>query len=114
MNRTDVLIEQVCARWCTYYKPGKNEELACRGYDVVQHIHSRHRIRIDVPVPETQPDQTIVAALRRTLCEGCSFFREDCDFILTHGKATPCGGFRLLVRLIERDAISMDDVMAAG
>jgi hypothetical protein len=111
MKKTGVLEQLLCGRWCGYYKPGKNEELACRGYDVVQHLQSNHRIRIDVPVSETQPHQTIVAALRHRMCGGCSFFSEDCDFILTGGTAAPCGGFRLLMRLIEMNMISIDDVM---
>lgn len=111
MKKTEVLEKLLCGRWCPYYKPGKNEELACRGYDVVQHLQSSRSIRIDVPVFAAQPDQTIVAALRHRMCGGCSFSREDCDFILTGGAAAPCGGFRLLVRLIEMNRLSIDDVM---
>ena len=35
------LTQAVCLRLCSYYKPGRNEELACRGYLVLERLALR-------------------------------------------------------------------------
>ena len=36
MSKRGSLEQTLCLKYCAYYKPGKNEELACRGYTVVE------------------------------------------------------------------------------
>jgi hypothetical protein len=49
------------------------------------------------------------AALARLLCAPCPFHRDDCDFAAKK-EASPCGGYLLVGRLIDRGAISLDDL----
>ncbi len=103
--------EELCLHFCPYYKPGKNEELACRGYVVISdmmdcgaHISLDRRGR--------SPDVSTEAAenLKQALCRRCPFFEQDCDFILTEGTASPCGGFRLLLLLIDEGSVRIGDI----
>ncbi len=32
------LVKNLCANFCSYYKPAKKEELACRGFIVVKRL----------------------------------------------------------------------------
>jgi hypothetical protein len=49
-------------------------------------------------------------ALRENVCRACSFRASDCDFILTEGKAAPCGGFVLLSLLLAEGEITLEDI----
>lgn len=100
----------LCVNCCTYYKPGKNEELACEGYAVVQRlIKSGKKISLEKRGKALSNDAS-AAALRANMCRACSFFQSDCDFILTGGKALPCGGFALLHHLLDSGEITVEDL----
>jgi hypothetical protein len=38
MEGASSLVKTLCLKHCSYYKPGKNEELACRGFHVVERL----------------------------------------------------------------------------
>jgi predicted ATPase len=44
------------------------------------------------------------------MCGFCSFFESDCDFILTGGKALPCGGFVLLRQLLDAGEVTIEEI----
>ncbi len=103
------LEKRLCKRFCFYYKPSKDETLACRGFLEVRRLAGKggkfsFRMR--------RPSVSIgtAEALKRKMCMVCQFFKEDCDFILKGGKAYPCGGFLLLGQLVDEGAISIEDV----
>jgi hypothetical protein len=90
------LIQNLCATWCSYYKPEKDEELACKGFIVVKQMMRNM-------------DAT-AARLASTLCPACSFSDEDCDFAGRLEGARPCGGFLLLMQLMEKKTVDIDDI----
>jgi hypothetical protein len=100
----------LCRNFCQYYKPGRNEELTCRGFVVVLRIMQKGR-RLSLERPDTLslPDAGTVEALRKSLCGACDFRAGDCDFILT-GAATPCGGFILLSHLLGTGELTLADI----
>ena len=103
------LVQLLCRQFCPYYKPSKNEELACRGFVEVRSLVEEGRQisfhqRGGVVRPET------VRALVQKVCGFCQFHKEDCDFILKDHKAPPCGGFLLLGHLVDDGSISVDDI----
>jgi hypothetical protein len=95
--------------FCPYYKPGKNEELVCRGYVVVDRLRqggksiSFRRSKKKIMAPATVED------LRKALCAACDFHENDCDFF--QDRTSPsCGGFAVLAQLLESGGVTIDEV----
>ncbi len=103
----------LCRSFCQYYKPGKNEELSCRGFNIVHRLVQKGR-KLPVERPETpsRPDPGTAASLRDCLCGACDFRDGDCDFVLT-GTAPPCGGFMLLSHLLGTGELTLEEIKAA-
>ena len=111
MKKDPTTAETLCRDFCAYYKPEKKEELACRGFVVVQRLIEKGRA---VPPTGTgtavPPDSTTREPLLRHVCKECDFREADCDFILTKGKAPACGGFVLLSYLLGNGEITIEDL----
>ncbi len=87
--------ENICARFCSYYKPGKSGESACLGFLVIQDLAGRG-CRIEIPPSGTgQYD----GAADCELGEYCGYRAADCDFAAGVRGAPPCGGL-IVVRLL--------------
>lgn len=101
----------ICLNLCSYYKPGKSEELACQGYVVVQRLISRGKA-----LSQTRPARLVCPAvetlkgLRDRVCLRCSFREQDCDYIATGGSAPSCGGFLLLSHLVGSGELTLDEI----
>jgi hypothetical protein len=102
------LTQAVCLRLCSYYKPGRNEELACRGYLVLERL-TLQGVPIDSKKAEHPHDRADEEPLVRVLCMACPFHEQDCDF-MENSALPPCGGFLLLMQLLGKKKISIDDV----
>jgi hypothetical protein len=101
------LRENVCERFCSYYKPDKSGESACLGFLVIQNIAEKGS-RIRIPPPEkVQPG----AAADRKLCEYCGYQAEDCDFAAGIAGAPPCGGFIVIGLLLQQGIVTTAEVM---
>ena len=97
----------VCLRFCSYYKPGRNEELACRGYLVLERLAAQ-----GIPVVRKKAelrDRAGEEVLVSTLCMACPFHEQDCDF-MENSALPPCGGFLLLAQLLAAKDITIEDV----
>lgn len=103
------LSQQLCLHFCPYYKPSKDERLACRGFVEVQLLLEKGR-QVSFQDRGGAIGPGTVKALVRRMCGVCSFYKEDCDFILQGDQASPCGGFLLLGRLVDDGTISIDDI----
>ena len=109
------LIRTVCAGYCAFYKPGKDEELACKGFLVLR----------DLKLPWDEIDMNgqvkvvhgeTMDHLYGILCVQCPFFDDGCDFAAgrrgetresVRMDATPCGGFLFLGTCIDRGSIDI-------
>jgi hypothetical protein len=112
MRKKSKLEQQVCSDYCTYYKPDKNEALACRGYVVVEQLlHDGKNLVLDGHQREFEPEaaEQIVNAM----CSTCDFFEQDCDFMQNRA-ARPCGGLVLLAQLLKAGMITVEDIMRTG
>ncbi len=111
MKKNSTAGETFCRTFCAYYKPAKKEELACRGFIVAQCLIEKGRITpLSRPETTLSPDDATAESLRRHLCGACDFREGDCDFILTGGKALPCGGYVLLAHLLGTGTIVIDEL----
>ena len=102
------LTREVCVRLCSYYKPGRNEELACGGYVVLERL-ALQGTSISRTIMKEPRDRTGEELLVRRLCMACPFHEQDCDF-MEDRELPPCGGFLLLSQLLAANEISIEDV----
>lgn len=98
----------LCLKFCSYYKPEKNEELACRGYEMVQRLIQQGKVP-EVAGCGRQFDRARAESLVQRMCAHCNFHQDGCDFMIDR-KAPPCGGFILLAQLIESGAVAIEDI----
>lgn len=102
----------LCRNFCAYYKPGKNEDLACRGLVVVHGLIKRgKRIPLGRPKKISEADGLTRDLLRTRVCRDCDFQADGCDFILTNGRAEPCGGVSLLFHLLESGELNEEEIV---
>lgn len=101
----------LCKNFCKYYKPGKNEELACQGFVVVRRLIEKGRqVSREKPRRAAAPDARTVEGLKARVCAACSFRAADCDFILSGGTASPCGGYALLFHLLGSGDLTLEEL----
>ena len=103
------LHEILCSRFCPYYKPSKEENLACKGFMVVERFISEGN---EIPFIKSDKicDIGTEKTLREHLCVSCPFYENDCDFAQHEDGASPCGGFLLLGILMEESFVTVDDI----
>jgi hypothetical protein len=124
----------LCEKFCPYYKPDKDEDLACLGFLVIEQLTGK-----GVPISCERRESTIHPAaserLLREMCIRCPFYENDCDFALVSRTnrgsdsvsstpansgerhllekdriPSPCGGFTLLGYLLGENIINIDDI----
>ncbi|MHB8881244.1 MAG: cupin domain-containing protein [Thermodesulfovibrionales bacterium] len=107
------LQQELCENHCAYYRPGKDETLACLGYLILESLQDRGSSlsfkKREKPYSPLAADQ-----LQKIICTACPFYDGDCDFVLRVEKAEPCGGFVLLSHLLGEGAVSVDDIRKYG
>jgi hypothetical protein len=98
----------LCSQYCTYYKPDKDEALACRGYTVVERcLREGKNLVLDGHRPKLAP--ATAELIVNKMCTACDFYEHDCDF-MQNRTASPCGGFVLLSKLLESGVITIEDI----
>ncbi len=100
---------ELCSRFCPYYKPGKKEDLACKGFLVIEGLINRGR-QIPFSVTEKRPDPAIQESLLHNLCAVCPFSEDGCDFVQQKESFSPCGGFILLAYLLGANIVTIDNI----
>jgi hypothetical protein len=101
----------LCRNFCKYYKPGKNENLACQGFVVVHRLIGKGKqLSQAKPQRTAVPDVKTVEGLKGRVCGACSFHESDCDFVLSGGTASPCGGSVLLFHLLGNGDLTLEEL----
>ena len=80
----------LCRNFCQYYKPSKNEELACKGFLVVERFIEKGW-KIPLGKPQRKPGEATEAILVFTMCARCPFYKDDCDFVAAYRKVRDTG-----------------------
>jgi|WetSurMetagenome_2_1015567.scaffolds.fasta_scaffold296975_1 hypothetical protein len=115
--------DEICRKFCHYFKPSKEEDLACLGFVVAERLIERG-MKYSSGLPVRRPDEKTEEILVRNFCVKCPFYGEDCDYVLDcrRGKSDaagihsdkedppPCGGFIFLGLLLEGRIVSIDDI----
>lgn len=106
----------LCRPFCSFFRAGVKEELACQGALVLAALVQRGRLFPgSLPGREGKEPrlwQEEDAELERALCLPCPFARDGCDFhsALRTSTTEPCGGYLLLRLLKEQGRISNADL----
>jgi hypothetical protein len=124
---SEKLSKGLCEVYCRYYKPSKQEDLACMGFVITKRL-----IELGFPIsfpvcsgppadtggPE-RPGNEITEKLINQVCTVCPFQENDCDFIgfyrtgrsaSEQERLMPCGGFIFLSLLLDSGVICIDDI----
>jgi hypothetical protein len=111
--------DNLCRRFCAYFKPSTKEELECQGLLVVERLMKNGKA-INFFVTDRAYDYSMQEMLIQNMCTVCPFYQNDCDFILSKQspvlnrqgtkRPPPCGGFIILTHLVERNIITIDDI----
>ena len=103
-----LLRERLCAAFCSFYKPGKNEDLTCLGYRAVAWFAAAGReFCFKAEQPRGSDSSGLLSGV---LCPHCPFSANDCDYAAGVEGAPPCGGFILLNRALGDGTLSVDDI----
>jgi len=110
MNKNVTLVQTLCLPYCHYYKPGRNEELLCRGAVVIQRLIESGWDLLSI---EEKPGQDagleVQELITGLVCGACGFREQDCDFAQDR-TARPCGGFELISRLHRAGVVAREDI----
>lgn len=114
-HKKETAHKQICRRYCSYYKPGQKEDMACRGLIFVQSFIERHPESIkEFPSRCAFPfKDRYHHLLHHTICQYCDFLIDGCDFKDPgqSGHPPPCGGYLLLESLLEQALIDKDTLV---
>jgi hypothetical protein len=101
--------QTLCLKFCPYFKPGKNEELACRSVLVVEQLVRSGKAGVfdDLNV---ELDLSTAETIIQKICMYCDFFEKDCDFMQDRA-APPCGGMVLLTQLLKTNRVTVEDIV---
>ncbi len=114
----DELQELLCAQYCSFYKPGRDEELACIGFTLLG-ILMEQGMKLPANTDRILLGMKTENELFRSICSCCSFFEEDCDFAawkrVESGntaceEVNPCGGFLCLGYCIDQGTVDIEDI----
>jgi len=104
------IVKNLCKKHCKYYKPSKDNELACKGFTVIEKL-----IKNGKGISFNKSGKKLKASTGEKLIEGmcvaCSFYEDGCDFAARKNNAVPCGGFILLGYLLDEKIITIDDIV---
>lgn len=115
-------VEDICRVYCSFYRPDKDEALACRGITAAERLlKSESGLPVSVdPADRPAGPMSHSNALRLSdmLCPTCDFQLDGCDFIeWVRGHrnewpspSPPCGGFEFLCHMLEKGRIDFDTI----
>jgi len=100
------IVELVCKRHCSYYKPGLKEEMACQGFKALRdfiEVHPTSAAHFS-PKQNNPFKDRYHHILHHSLCQYCDFLIDGCDFKDPEhtGQPPPCGGYVAADLLLRR------------
>jgi hypothetical protein len=104
--------QTLCLKYCAYYKPGRNEELACRGFLVVEQLMRSVEAGVYDNL-NVEIDRSTADTIIQKICMDCDFYEKDCDFMQDRA-APPCGGMVILTQLLKANRVSFEEIAAAN
>jgi len=107
--------EYICRPYCSFFKTGEKEDMACRGAEIVDLLVHKGLINA-IELPSLKKDSSLWERYRTDfgdrICSPCPFRPADCDFQAADPPLDnePCGGFILLALLYNNRLIRIGDL----
>jgi RNase P subunit RPR2 len=93
---------EVCKKFCSFYKPGKKEDMKCGSYDFLERNLTAREIKRLVRRISTEYDLSEDSSIRNLVCSKCEYLKDGCDF--RQGlDSPPCGGYKIVEHLLKWD-----------
>ena len=111
-------IDLVCRGFCEYYREGRGGEDDCAGFAAIlrgietKTLTNRHFRQMLGVIPDPAVRYPL---LTERLCSQCDYLKDDgCDFMAPSHKenSSPCGGYRLILGLLETGSLTDEEVAA--
>ncbi len=107
---------KLCKNYCHYYKPEKDEALACSGFVIAERLMQKG-LKLSFKKTPARTNPATEKTLTKNMCIHCPFYEDDCDFAIEYrsneegfSESPPCGGFIFLGHLLEKNIIGIDDI----
>ena len=106
----------LCRPFCSFYRAGAKEEMACQGAIVLAELVQGGRLTLAQFPASGEKERRLWLEedqeLERVLCLPCPFAADGCDFhsALRSAGTEPCGGYLLLQLLKAAGSISCADL----
>jgi hypothetical protein len=98
----------ICRKFCSYYKPGSNEDLRCGSFAFLARNLTQGEIRRAAGSAPVDFSFSEDRAIREMICQKCDFLVDGCDYRGGVGKK-PCGGYAVVEHLLKRPGFSESD-----
>ncbi|MBW2173683.1 MAG: radical SAM protein [Deltaproteobacteria bacterium] len=109
------LVEIVCARYCSYYKPSQKQGMACQGFKLLQQCFDQDfsSLKHFPPKNDHEFKDRYPHLLHHTLCRPCDFLIDGCDFKDPKhtGQSAPCGGYVATEQLLAQSFVDEDKLL---
>jgi radical SAM protein with 4Fe4S-binding SPASM domain len=111
MNRRGAsVIDAVCSRYCSYFKPHRKEDTTCEGFNFFQRLSTQTPAILFSLRPKQDHafNDHYHHLLYHALCKRCDFLIDGCDFTDPNstGDLLPCGGYIAADLLLEQSIIN--------
>ncbi|UCF30868.1 MAG: hypothetical protein JSV26_00025 [bacterium] len=115
MDQRVLALDLVCRGFCEYYREGLGGEDQCAGFAAVVRgveigtisVGNLRQLVGIVPGPARRS-----SFLVDRLCRNCSYLADGCDYMapVPVRGSSPCGGYRLLLGLLEAESLTTEDL----
>ena len=90
----------ICRKYCSFYKPGKNEPSKCGTVEFLRRNLTEREVRQAVSQAPPQYDLSSDETIKRLICRNCEFLVDGCDF-RDGVESPPCGGYFVVEHLLK-------------
>ena len=95
--------DQVCEKFCDFYKPGRKEKTRCGSYEFIRRNLTMRELKRAAETADRNPDRSADASIRELACQECGFMEDGCDF-RAGLDSPPCGGYAIVSYLLKQSA----------
>jgi len=90
----------ICKKYCSFYKPDKDEQLKCGTFDFLcRNLTRREILQASERIP-AKYDLSKDERIKKMICDKCDFRTDGCDF-RDGVDSPPCGGYTVVEHLLK-------------
>lgn len=90
----------VCERFCTFYKPDRDEPQKCGTYDFLRKNLTEGEVESISRITPREIDRSCDGSIRDMVCAKCDFLADGCDY-RAGVDSPPCGGYTIIAHMLK-------------